>query len=172
MGWTPACCTVVGNVLGLSQPSISNCLVPCSEPAWSAVVPTRTAASPVARDVRVGGGPKAWTSQNRHAVSAQGHRAPEGLRATADIGAMVAHAEVILMVVPTPFIAATMESIKDRLRPDQARTPHSAAWQGDSGTSLRGSAPWHACSHLPCFKPAMKQKYWDCVGGMGRHERP
>ena len=44
---------------------------------------------------------------------------PDGLRATADVAEMVAHAEVILMVVPTPFIASTMQSVTDQLRPEQ-----------------------------------------------------
>jgi glycerol-3-phosphate dehydrogenase len=51
----------------------------------------------------------------------QGHRVPDALRATSDLDEMISHAEIILMVVPTPFVAATMASIAHQLRPDQAR---------------------------------------------------
>lgn len=51
--------------------------------------------------------------------SAQGHQAPEGLRASTDMAEVVKHAELLLMVIPTPFVAATITGIKDLLRPEQ-----------------------------------------------------
>ena len=32
---------------------------------------------------------------------------------------LLQHTDIFLMVVPTPFVAATMTSIKDKLRPEQ-----------------------------------------------------
>ncbi|KAK9909230.1 hypothetical protein WJX75_009218 [Coccomyxa subellipsoidea] len=49
----------------------------------------------------------------------QGYKVPEALRASNDIKAVVAHAEILLMVIPTPFVAATMSTIRDSLRPEQ-----------------------------------------------------
>ncbi len=34
---------------------------------------------------------------------------------------VVKHAELLLMVIPTPFVASTIKGIKDQLRPDQVR---------------------------------------------------
>ena len=53
----------------------------------------------------------------------QGFKLPEGLRATGDLNAVVAHGQLLLMVVPTPFVASTMSSIRDKLRPEQASHP-------------------------------------------------
>lgn len=50
----------------------------------------------------------------------QGHTAPDGLRASTDMAEVVKHAELLLMVIPTPFVAATITGIKDLLRPEQA----------------------------------------------------
>ena len=55
------------------------------------------------------------------AGGAQGHRLPESLRATTDILELVAHADLLLLCVPTPYVVATMEKIRDHLRPEQAR---------------------------------------------------
>jgi formylmethanofuran dehydrogenase subunit B len=52
----------------------------------------------------------------------QGYRVPESLQATNDIAAAVSHAEVILMVIPTPFVAATMSSIRQQFRADQVES--------------------------------------------------
>ena len=54
---------------------------------------------------------------------AQGIKLPETLRATGDLDAVVAHGQLLLMVVPTPFVASTMSAIRDKLRPEQARVP-------------------------------------------------
>lgn len=54
----------------------------------------------------------------------QGVKLPKALRATASLDELLAHAEVLLMVVPTPFVAATMSSIKDKLTPQQV--PHAS----------------------------------------------
>ena len=51
----------------------------------------------------------------------QGHKAPDGLRASTDMAEVVKHAELLLMVIPTPFVAATITGIKHILRPEQAR---------------------------------------------------
>ena len=48
---------------------------------------------------------------------------PEGLKATGDMEELIEHTEIFLMVVPTPFVAATMASIKDKLKPDQVCRP-------------------------------------------------
>ena len=37
-----------------------------------------------------------------------GFRCPEGLTATGDMAAAIEGAEIILMVIPTPFVAATL----------------------------------------------------------------
>ncbi len=55
------------------------------------------------------------------AGGAQGHRLPDSLRATTDILELVAHADLLLLCVPTPYVAGTMERIRDHLRPEQAR---------------------------------------------------
>ena len=49
----------------------------------------------------------------------QGVRLPDNLQATDDMDRLLQHTEIFLMVVPTPFVAATMTSIKDKLRPEQ-----------------------------------------------------
>lgn len=40
---------------------------------------------------------------------------PEGLKATDSISEVMEHGEVILMVVPSSFVAQTMEPVKDKL---------------------------------------------------------
>lgn len=37
---------------------------------------------------------------------------------------MVAHADLLLLCVPTPYVAATLVKIRDHLRPQQARAGH------------------------------------------------
>ena len=56
--------------------------------------------------------------------ASQGHRAPDGLRASTDMAEVVKHAELLLMVIPTPFVAATIKGIKDLLRPEQVCVLH------------------------------------------------
>jgi len=51
----------------------------------------------------------------------QGIKLPRALSASGDLAAVVAHGQLLLMVVPTPFVASTMSAIRDKLRPDQAR---------------------------------------------------
>ena len=51
----------------------------------------------------------------------QGVKLPDSLKATGSMDKLIEHTEVFLMVVPTPFVAATMEGIKDKLKPHQAR---------------------------------------------------
>ena len=49
----------------------------------------------------------------------QGIKGPEGLKATGSMDALVEHAEIFLMVVPTPFVAATVSALKDKFKPHQ-----------------------------------------------------
>lgn len=49
----------------------------------------------------------------------QGFPCPEGLTASGDMEDVVAQSEVILMVIPTPFVARTIEPLAAKLRPDQ-----------------------------------------------------
>ena len=49
----------------------------------------------------------------------QGYKAPEGLKASSDMAAVIQHAELLLMVIPTPFVASTIKGIRDQLRPEQ-----------------------------------------------------
>lgn len=49
----------------------------------------------------------------------QGFPLPENLRATNDMNEVVSHAELLLMVIPTPFVERTIARIKDQLREDQ-----------------------------------------------------
>ena len=48
---------------------------------------------------------------------------PEALKATGSMEELIEHTEIFLMVVPTPFVAATMTSIKDKLKPNQVSPP-------------------------------------------------
>ncbi len=41
------------------------------------------------------------------------------MRATGDVAEVVQHAELLLMVIPTQFVAATLEPWKDKFRPGQ-----------------------------------------------------
>lgn len=74
---------------------------------------SRLIAGPVARDRAL------ISSQHFWCVVGQGYKTPDALRASGDIGEVVAHAEIMLMVIPTPFVEKTMAGIKDKLRPDQ-----------------------------------------------------
>eukprot|EP00878_Enallax_costatus_P032428 GHUV01035637.1.p1 GENE.GHUV01035637.1~~GHUV01035637.1.p1 ORF type:complete len:157 (+),score=18.90 GHUV01035637.1:182-652(+) len=48
-----------------------------------------------------------------------GHKCPDTLTATSNMTEAVANSELVLMVVPTPYIAATVKPIADLLRSDQ-----------------------------------------------------
>lgn len=52
-------------------------------------------------------------------TSAQGIDLPESLKATGKMEELIEHTEIFLMVVPTPFVAATIAGIKDKLKPNQ-----------------------------------------------------
>lgn len=43
---------------------------------------------------------------------------PEGLTATGDMAAVVTSCEVVLSVIPTPFVARTIAGVADKFRPD------------------------------------------------------
>lgn len=49
----------------------------------------------------------------------QGHKVPEGLRATTSMAEAVEQSEIILMVVPTQFVARTMTDLAKLLQPTQ-----------------------------------------------------
>lgn len=48
----------------------------------------------------------------------QGVQCPEGLTASTDVAHVVSQSEILLMVIPTPFVARTMEPLAHLLRPD------------------------------------------------------
>ncbi len=50
---------------------------------------------------------------------AQGVECPEGLTASGDMAEVVGASEIVLMVIPTPFVAATVAPLAELLRPDQ-----------------------------------------------------
>ena len=70
---------------------------------------------------------KARCRQKTNGQVVQGHKVPEGLRATGSMAEAVEHAEVILMVVPTQFVARTMTDLAKLLKPNQVRSPLYAA---------------------------------------------
>jgi glycerol-3-phosphate dehydrogenase (NAD(P)+) len=49
----------------------------------------------------------------------KGFKVPENLKATGDAAAAVEHGELLLTVIPTPFLAVTLKPLKDKFRPDQ-----------------------------------------------------
>ena len=49
----------------------------------------------------------------------QGYKVPEGLRATTSMAEAVERSEIILMVVPTQFVARTMTDMAKLLQPHQ-----------------------------------------------------
>ena len=69
---------------------------------------------------------RCWQQQVASAAAAglQGFKLPASLRATTDLLKVVAHADLLLLCVPTPYVAATLEKIRDHLRPQQARADH------------------------------------------------
>lgn len=52
-----------------------------------------------------------------NSVYLPGFKCPNGLRATSNFDHVLAHTDVILLVVPTPFIAASLEPHVDKLTP-------------------------------------------------------
>ena len=66
----------------------------------------------------------------------QGFKLPAGLRASTNLLEVVAHADLLLLCVPTPYVAATLEKIRDHLRPQQAR----------AATHIRNDVGLHACA--------------------------
>eukprot|EP00884_Botryococcus_braunii_P021955 jgi/Botrbrau1/8443/Bobra.0237s0062.1 len=49
----------------------------------------------------------------------KGFKLPDALRATNSLDEVMEHGDIFLMVIPTPFVALTMASIKDKIRPHQ-----------------------------------------------------
>ncbi len=80
-------------------------------------------------------------SSSKIPFGSQGYKVPEALRASNDIAAVVAHAEILLMVIPTPFVAATMSTIRDSLRPEQVLT----------GIDRQGLMHCHGQAERMCF---------------------
>ena len=52
----------------------------------------------------------------------QGIRVPDGLQATGSMDDLIEHADVFLMVVPTPFVASTVGALTHKLKPHQVRS--------------------------------------------------
>ena len=70
----------------------------------------------------------------------QGYKVPEGLRATTSMAEAVERSEIILMVVPTQFVARTMTDMAKLLQPHQVGGMFQAA-----APACR--APCAACHH-------------------------
>jgi glycerol-3-phosphate dehydrogenase (NAD(P)+) len=51
---------------------------------------------------------QAVNEEHENKVFLPGYKCPESLRATGDMAAAIAGAEILLMVIPTPFVAATL----------------------------------------------------------------
>lgn len=49
----------------------------------------------------------------------QGVKLPDNLRASGDMAEVVTSAEIILVVIPTPFVARTLAPLADVLQPHQ-----------------------------------------------------
>lgn len=53
-----------------------------------------------------------------HTPHITGHKCPDSFTATGDMASVVSSCEVVLMVVPTPFVARTLAPVADAFRPD------------------------------------------------------
>ena len=82
----------------------------------------------------------------------QGYKVPEGLRATNSMAEAVERSEIILMVVPTQFVARTMTDMAKLLQPHQVG---GMLWRHVSDAGPTGRAPCAACHH---FSPDMRLK--------------
>lgn len=54
----------------------------------------------------------------RRIAAHTGHRCPDSFTATGDMVEVVSSCEVVLMVVPTPFVERTLAPVADKFRPD------------------------------------------------------
>jgi glycerol-3-phosphate dehydrogenase (NAD(P)+) len=84
--------------------------------------------------------------------SMQGVPCPEGLTASTDMAEVVGASEVILMVIPTPFVAATVAPLADLLRDDQILVSCTKGILNDTletPNEVRGGLGLHAHT-LPC----------------------
>lgn len=61
----------------------------------------------------------AVNTQHENTVFLKGYPLPENLKATNDIKEAAQHGELVLMVIPTPFVERTVGQIADILRDDQ-----------------------------------------------------
>lgn len=52
-------------------------------------------------------------------MTTQGTALPTNLKATNDLAEAVAHGELVLTVIPTPFLGRTIASVKDKFKPNQ-----------------------------------------------------
>lgn len=62
---------------------------------------------------------------------------------------LLRHTDIFLMVVPTPFVAATMASIKDKLRPEQVPPPPTTAPPAELVICLNHPCYVSGGAHLP-----------------------
>jgi hypothetical protein len=51
----------------------------------------------------------------------QDFKVPAALRASRDLAEVMEHGEIFLMVIPTPFVATTMNAIKGMIKPHQVQ---------------------------------------------------
>lgn len=89
-----------------------------------------------------------------------GHPLPGSFSATGDLAAVVSTCEVVLMVVPTPFVARTLAAVADKFRPDcilvsctkgilndtLETREHTVCWEGGclgTGGTLEGGGGQH-----------------------------
>jgi hypothetical protein len=54
-------------------------------------------------------------------MGVQGFKVPDALRASRDLAEVMEHGEIFLMVIPTPFVATTMNAIKGMIKPHQVQ---------------------------------------------------
>jgi glycerol-3-phosphate dehydrogenase (NAD(P)+) len=59
----------------------------------------------------------AINTQHENTVFLKGVDLPESLCASNDMSLVVGHGELVLMVIPTPFVERTISQVKDKLRP-------------------------------------------------------
>ena len=85
----------------------------------------------------------------------QGVELPEGLKAISSMEELIEHTEIFLMVVPTPFVAATMASIKDKLNDNQVCFSFSIPDQQNVAGSFKAALPGPQLQ-----KPSILQRLW------------
>lgn len=57
-----------------------------------------------------------------HQPLLQGFTLPDNVKASTDLNAVAQHGELILMVIPTPFVDKVMAPLGNNIRDDQVRS--------------------------------------------------